>query len=69
MVGQNISSLCYVKDENSTRKFLVDTGAECSVLPVTNTEKKTNKMGRPLTAANGSNIQTYGTKTIILNFG
>ena len=58
--------LFFIWDETSGRQFLVDTGAEVSVLPVTGLDTRTVKTGPPLTAANGSTIKTYGVRTITL---
>ena len=49
----------------SGRSFLVDTGAEESVLPATNTKKKKSR-GPNLIAANGSAKATYGKQLISL---
>ena len=61
--------LC-ILDNNSGLKFLVDTGANISVLPVT---KKQLYFGScdenyKLYAANGSEIKTFGVKTLELDF-
>lgn len=60
--------LC-VYDRNTHERFLVDTGADISVLAATH--KKHNNIENPykLYAANNSPIKTYGNKTIRLNFG
>lgn len=60
--------LLYIWDRHSGRRFLVDTGAEVSVLPPSSSDTRSSKNGPPLTAANGSNIRTYGVRTIPLNF-
>ncbi len=63
-VGPTLNSLFYVHDRQSGRRFLVDTGAEVSVLPATAIDKQSGPQGKQLTAANGSTIRTYGTRTI-----
>ena len=61
------SRLC-VTDVNSGRNFLVDTGANVSIIPVTSRIKRVSESADyKLYAANGSEIKTYGTKTLVLN--
>lgn len=56
-------------DNNSGMQFLVDTGANISVLPVTRRPYYHVKCSEyKLYAANGSEIRTYGTKTLVLDF-
>ena len=59
------SSSISITDIISGRSFLVDTGAEESVFPATNTEKK-KSCDPNLIAANGSAIATYGKRLISL---
>ena len=63
------NSLLYLTDSCSGRRFLVDTGAECSVLPITSDEIRFAQRGQDLVAANGSVIKSYGQRTISLHFG
>lgn len=57
-----------VQDYNSGLRFLVDTGANVSVLPVTKRLFKGMQCcDYKLYAANGTKIATYGTKTLILD--
>ena len=65
--GHN-KGLLYLCDFSTKRQFLVDTGAEVSVLPATGLETRTRHSGPPLMAANGSSIRTYGTRTLPLHF-
>lgn len=65
--GHN-SGLLFLSDAITKRQFLVDTGAEVSVLPATGLDRRTCKMGPKLLAANGSPIRTYGTRTLSLHF-
>ena len=61
------SSGFFIKDALSGRKFLVDTGAFCSLFPATALDKTRPLPRTPnikLIAANGSNIPMYGTRTI-----
>ena len=68
VAGHNINRLFYTRDRVSRRRFLVDTGAEVSVLPATRADKYSNKQGVKLTAANESRIGTFGKCTISLHF-
>ena len=60
MVAGLKDCLLYVSDRKSGRRFLVDTGAEISVIPATGLKTRTSASSQPLLAANGSSIQTYG---------
>ena len=60
-----------VFDENSGRSFLVDSGADISVFPLSFLPSSTgappvSRPGQRLHAANGSFIETFGTKTLHL---
>lgn len=61
-------SLLFVCDSQSGRRFLVDTGAEVSVLPATGLDTRIGEPGPSLKAANGSTINTYGVHTTQLRF-
>ena len=60
--------LLFVLDKMTKRCFLVDTGAEVSVVPVTGLESRTVKPGPVLLAANGSKIKSSGTRKLTLHF-
>lgn len=63
-----VPRLC-ITDESSGLRFLVDTGANISVLPVIkNRVCSANCADYKLYAANGSEIKTYGVKTLNLDF-
>ena len=62
------NGLLFLSDSLSKRQFLVDTRAEVSVLPATGLDRRLNKPGPPLLAANGSSIATYGMRKLSLNF-
>ena len=62
------SRLMFVQDKHSNTRFLVDTGADVSVLPPTNSERK-HQAGISLQAANNTKINTYGQKSMTLNLG
>ena len=57
-----------VKDKSTGINFLIDTGADVSVYPVTNTQRKL-PFRCTLQAANKSPIKTYGERSLTLNFG
>lgn len=59
----------YVQDALTSRKFLIDTGANVSVIPPTNSERYNRPDEVRLFAANGSAIATYGRKQLKLNLG
>ncbi|KAJ8708636.1 hypothetical protein PYW08_010019 [Mythimna loreyi] len=61
--------LCII-DRNSKEKFLVDTGADISVLAARNKKYfKPAESTYNLFAANGTQIRTYGERTLELNLG
>lgn len=66
---RNTSRRLFIRDNYSKLKFLIDTGADVSVIPVN--LFRTYKVNPQLTlnAANGSTINTYGTKLLKLNLG
>ena len=57
-------SLFYVYEKFTNCRFLVDTGAEVSVLPASALDTHAAQQGPTLTAANGTRIRTYGNRTI-----
>ena len=61
MTGTN-KALFYVWDCQSKRKFLIDTGAEVSVLPATRFDRQKRQSAQVLLAANGSKITTFGSR-------
>ena len=56
-------------DATSNRSFLVDTGAEVSVVPASEEERQRAPMQKQLVAANGSQIRCYGEKKLRLQVG
>ncbi|GFS22483.1 retrovirus-related Pol polyprotein [Elysia marginata] len=58
----------FVTDSNTGRRFLVDTGAQVSVVPATWFERRSGQSGSPLQAANGTSIPTYGSRNVPLCF-
>ena len=67
--GRPKSRLFFVKDRTSGVSFLVDTGAEVSVLPPSGPPNSHLPTGYSLQAANHSTIATYGTRSMTLNLG
>ena len=66
----NNSRLFYILDNNSNLRFLVDTGAEVSLIPPINKHSRTSRATEfTLLAANGSPIPTYGRQSLTLNLG
>lgn len=68
-LGQLTSRLFFVTDKDTHMRFLVDTGAEVSVVPPYRSERAFPTPGPSLQAANQSNIPTYGTRPLALNLG
>lgn len=50
-------------------RYLVDTGAEVSVVPPTPEDRKYRKETPPLQAVNGATIKAYGEKSLTLDIG
>ena len=59
----------YLTDKHSGIRYLVDTGASLSVLPPLEIDKPHKGKGRSLTAANDTNIATYGERAVEVDFG
>nr|VZI00067.1 unnamed protein product [Spirometra erinaceieuropaei] len=59
----------YVCDTATRRRFLVDTGAQISVVPPTAADRRFPSPGLHLQAANCSQIPTYGNLSLTLNIG
>ncbi|GBO02192.1 Transposon Ty3-I Gag-Pol polyprotein [Araneus ventricosus] len=57
----------FVRDRRSNLRFLVDSGADVSIIPATSQNKK--KAEYLLYAANGTEISTYGIKMLNLDLG
>lgn len=73
VAGANVDELfayrLFIKDESSGLHFLVDTGANVSVLPVRPSDKRDHSPDNYLYAANKTPIPTYGERTITLDLG
>lgn len=59
----------FVTDRRSKTQFLVDTGSDLCVFPRSVLRGRCTPTGLELTAANGSNIATYGFAHLDLDFG
>ena len=59
----------FVKDHHSGTQFLVDTGAQKSILPATEWDRRGRNREEGLKAANQTPIHTYGTRMVMLKFG
>ena len=67
--GRSLGRLFYIRDRTSGVSFLVDTGAEVSVLPPSGPPSSRRPTGFDLRAANNSAIATFGTRSLTLNLG
>ena len=63
------SRLFYVPDSTTGHKFLIDTGAEVSVIPPQPEDRKRGPTPFTLVACNKSPIKTYGMRSITLSLG
>ena len=63
------SCLLHVLDQASKTTMLIDSGAEVSVRPATNSRKQQHPEGPPLRAANGGYIKTFGTSVATVDIG
>ena len=59
VTGLQPSRLFYVTDNSSRLRFLVDTGAQISVIPATATDQKAARSNLIVQAVNNSPIHTY----------
>ena len=62
-------NLLFAYDRHSGQNFLIDTGAEISVLPATANDLRHGPRGRPLAAANGTAMKSYGQRDLTLKIG
>ena len=71
VAGQHLphSRLFRITDKITGAQFLVDTGAEISVVPPSPTDRSQLNPKLVLKAANNSNIKTFGTRRQKLDFG
>lgn len=69
VAGLSSSRLFYVRDRSTGLRFLVDTGAEVSVVPPSHTDKPHASNGLQLQAANNTSIRTFGRRSLTLDLG
>ena len=67
--GQKQGHLFHVVDKSSGLRFLVDTGAEVSVIPPSQTDRKCPQQNFTLQAVNNTSITTYDSRSLTLNLG
>ena len=67
-VGHDTRRLFYISDTLSGHRFLVDTGAQVSVIPARKPDIHSGPAEFNLKAANGSSIRTFGNRTVPLKF-
>ena len=65
-VAGQLNSLLFIVDDNSAKRFLVDTGASVSMFPASHKDRHSGVRTPSLVAANGTNIATYGTREMSL---
>lgn len=58
-----------ITDQQSNRNYLIDTGADVSVIPATPQDLTNSPYTTTLYAANGTRIKTYGEKRLTMNLG
>ena len=63
------SRLFYISDRSSGLRFLIDTGAEVSVIPPSCTDRLTQPDSLVLQAANNTSIATFGKRSLTLDLG
>ena len=66
--GFSQKRLFFIRDCLSGLFFLVDTGAEVSVFPASNIDRRSGRTGPTLRAVNGSSINTFGVRTVPVCF-
>lgn len=60
--------LLFIRDSTSGKRFLVDSGSQLSLLPPAGTDRSAGGCGPPLSAANGSSITSFGTRSVTVCF-
>ena len=68
VTGLNSSRLFHITDRLSGLRFLIDTGAQVSVIPPLPPDRNTPST-LTLQAVNNTRIRTYGTRSLSLNLG
>ena len=67
--GLSPSRLFFVTDKCTGLRFLVDTGAQVSVVPPSHKERQQSRSDLTLQAVNNTPIPTFGTRSLTLNLG
>ncbi|GFS98651.1 retrovirus-related Pol polyprotein from transposon 297 [Trichonephila clavipes] len=67
--GTMVINRLYFSDRISRSKYLIDTGADVSVIPLTTASKHLPPASLQLFAANGTVISTYGQQLVTLDLG
>ena len=66
-VASTMAGPLTLHDASTNKSFLIDTGAEVSVVPATEQDRQGALLKRELVAANGSRIRCYGEKKLRLH--
>lgn len=66
-VGRCGERLLFLYDEKSKTNYLIDTGAEVSVLPASIREMESGNKGPELQGPNGERIETYGIRKAVVS--
>ena len=69
VAGKPVGRLLYVHDASNNIRFLIDTGAQVSVLPYDHEKRNLHPSGLTLQAANNTKIATYGQKLLKVDLG
>ena len=69
VTGRPPSRLLFVYDKSSGLRFLVDTGAQVSVIPPGSVKRDLQPTSYTLQAANGTAIKTFGQRLLTLDLG
>ena len=67
VAGHTQSRLFFVTDYANCFRFIVDTGAEVSVIPPSRTDRKHRQDNQTLQAVNNTSIATFGTRSLTLD--
>ena len=67
--GSKQSRLFYLRDRSTGLQFLMDTGAEVSVIPPPLFERIHGSTDFTLQAANNTTIHTFGSRSLTLDLG
>ena len=68
VTGLHHSRLFHITDRSTGTRFLIDTGAEVSVIPPTHAERKHQQDNLSLQAVNNTSIPTFSSRSLTLDF-